>query len=46
VKSLVAGRVVRDKKLLSEDPIIVLGSSKDVIEFVNGKFIFNKGGIK
>lgn len=46
VKSLVSGRVVRDKKLLSEDPIIVLGSSKDVIEYVNGKFIFSKGGIK
>lgn len=46
VKSLVAGRVVRDKKLLSEDPVIVLGSSKDVIEYVNGKFIFSKGGIK
>ena len=45
VKSLVAGRVVRDKKLLSEDPVIVLGSSKDVIEYVNGKFIFSKGGI-
>jgi hypothetical protein len=46
VKSLVSGRVVRDKKLLSEDPMIVLGSSKDIIEYVNGKFIFNKGGVQ
>lgn len=42
VKSLVSGRVVRDKKELSEEPVIVLGSSPDVIEFVNNKFVFSK----
>jgi len=46
VKSLVSGRVVRDKKLLSEDSAIVLGSSNNIIEYVNGKFIFSKGGAK
>ncbi|MDG1004575.1 MAG: hypothetical protein P8N58_06810, partial [Emcibacteraceae bacterium] len=44
VKSLVAGRVVRDEKLLSEDPLIVLGSSEDVVEYVNGQFIFSREG--
>jgi hypothetical protein len=43
VKSLVSGRVVRDKKILSEDPEIRLGSSMDVIEYINGQFIFSKG---
>jgi len=44
VKSLVAGRVVRDKKILSEDPKIVLGSSRGIIEYVNGEFIFSNEG--
>jgi hypothetical protein len=44
VKSLVSGRVVRDKKILSEDPQIKLGSSIDVIEYVNGQFLFSKEG--
>ncbi len=44
VKSIVSGRVVRDKKILSEDPVILLGSSTDVIEYVNGKFVFSKEG--
>ena len=42
VKSLVSGRVVRDKEVLSEDPEIVLGSSVDIIEYVNGIFVFSK----
>ena len=45
VKSVVSGRVVRDKKILSEDPVIRLGSSTGVIEYVNGQFVFSKEGV-
>ena len=45
VKSLVSGRVVRDESVLENDPKITLGSSKDVIEYDNGEFIFfSEGG--
>ncbi|RDH85971.1 MAG: hypothetical protein DIZ80_00400 [endosymbiont of Galathealinum brachiosum] len=44
VKSLVSGRVVRDKKILLEDPEIRLGSSTDVIEYVNGQFVLSREG--
>jgi len=35
---------VRDIKILSEDPEIRLGSSTDVIEIVNGKFVLTQEG--
>jgi hypothetical protein len=41
VKSLVSGRVVRDQKILSEDPKIMLGSSNGQIEYVSGEFIYS-----
>jgi len=43
VKSLVSGHVVRDPQVLNDDPIIVLGSSRDVIEYVGGRFQFTRG---
>jgi hypothetical protein len=45
VKSLVSGRVVRDKKILSEDPKIVLGSSNGIVEYLNGQFIYSNEGL-
>jgi hypothetical protein len=44
VKSLVSGRVVRDEDILSDDPKIILGSSNDVIEYVNDEFMFSSEG--
>jgi hypothetical protein len=44
VKSLVSGLVVRDPNVLNDDPIITLGSSHDVIEYVGGQFDFTRGG--
>jgi hypothetical protein len=41
VKSLVSGRIVRDQKILSEDPRIILGSSNDAIEYVSGEFVYS-----
>lgn len=41
VKSLVSGRVVRDPSILADDPTIVLGSSRDTIEYVDGQFQFS-----
>ena len=42
VKSLVSGQVVRDPQVLNDDPTIVLGSSRDVIEYVGGRFEFSR----
>jgi hypothetical protein len=42
VKSLVSGKVVRDPQVLSDDPVIVLGSSRDVIEYIGGRFEFSR----
>ena len=44
VKSLVSGRVVRDPNVLAEDPSIILGISGDVIDYIGGEFVYNKGG--
>lgn len=42
VKSLVSGQVVRDPQVLNDDPTIVLGSSRDTIEYVGGRFEFSR----
>jgi hypothetical protein len=43
VKSLVAGHVVRDPDVLADEPRIVIGSSQDIIEYVNGRFHYVQG---
>jgi hypothetical protein len=43
VKSLVSGRVVRDPNVLSQDPSMILGISGEVIDYIGGEFIYNKG---
>ena len=43
IKSLVAGHVVRDPDLLADEPRIVLGSSGDAIDYVNGEFHYSHG---
>lgn len=42
IKSLVAGKVVRDQSFLQEDPRINVGRNKEKISFSNGKFYFQK----
>lgn len=43
VKSLVSGKAVRDKEVLNDEPIIMIGESELEIEFINQKFSVNKG---
>lgn len=43
VKSLVSGRVVRDRRILSEEPSIVIGISGDAIDYIDGDFVCSKG---
>jgi hypothetical protein len=43
VKSLVSGSVIRDPQVLADEPTIVLGSSREQIEFTNDVFVFSRG---
>ncbi len=42
VRSMVSGKVVRDPEVLSEEPTIVLGSGRETIEYVDGRFEFTR----
>ncbi len=43
IKALVAGHVVRDPELLADEPRIVLGSTGDAVDYVNGSFHYTQG---
>jgi hypothetical protein len=43
VKSLVSGQLVRDKQVLSDEPVILIGASADRVEYISGKFKFTRG---
>lgn len=42
VKSMVSGKVVRDPDILADEPTIVLGSGRESIEYVDGRFEFTR----
>lgn len=42
VRSLVSGKVVRDRVRLSEDAIIRVGSSNDIVEYIDGDFSYSR----
>lgn len=43
VTALVSGRVVRDKTILFDDPVITFGTSNDSVELINNEFVYSQG---